>query len=77
MDKPLFVHSKKRDKGMYEGPQMTPYMHIIPYHIPFFIAKHGCFKNFSGQCVKKNNDGAKRILFQKMNQMGSFKGHFK
>lgn len=43
-------------------------MHIIPYHIPFFIKKHGCFKKFSGQGVEENNDDAKRILFKKSNK---------
>ena len=47
---------------------MTPHMHIIPYHIPFFMEKHGCFKKFSRKGVKKNNDDAKWILFQKSNK---------
>ena len=45
----------------YERPRVTPYMHLIPYHIPFFIKSHGSFKKFSGQGVEKNNDDAKRV----------------
>ena len=28
-------------------------MHVIAYHIPFFVEKHGCFKKFTGQGVEK------------------------
>ena len=42
------------------------------YHIRFhFLSKSmaaSCFKKFSGQGVEKNNDDAKRILFQKSNK---------
>lgn len=63
----LFCSLRGKRSG-YERPRVTPYMHIIPYHIPFFIEKHGGFKKFSGQGVEKNNDDAKRILFQKSNK---------
>lgn len=43
-------------------------MHLIPYHIPFFIKSHGSFKKFSGQGVEKNNDDAKRVMFHKSNK---------
>lgn len=56
--------SPRGKRAGYERPCVTPYMHIIPYHVPFFIEKHGCFKKYSGQGVEKNNDDAKSILFQ-------------
>ena len=43
-------------------------MHILPYHIPFFIQTQGCFKKFTGQGVEKNNDDAKRVFFHKSNK---------
>ncbi|KAJ7327833.1 hypothetical protein OS493_026112 [Desmophyllum pertusum] len=57
----------------YIRPRVTPYMHLIPYHLPFFVQKHGCLKKFTGQGVEKNNDDAKRILFQKSNKWDSAK----
>ena len=39
----------------YEIPQVTPYNHLMPYHIPFFIKSHGRFKKFSGKGLEKNN----------------------
>ena len=63
----LFCSLRGKRSG-YERPRVTPYMHIIPYHIPFFIQNHGSFKNFSGQGVEKNNDDAKRIMFHKSNK---------
>ena len=52
----------------YTRPRVTPYMHLIPYHLPFFVQKHGCLKQFTGQGVEKNNDDAKRIHFHKSNK---------
>lgn len=48
-------------------------MHLITYHLPFFIQKHGCIKKFTGQGVKKNNDNAKRIFFQRSNKWDAAK----
>lgn len=49
----------------YTRANVTPYMHIMCHHVPYFIQKHGCLKRFTGQGVEKNNDDTKRILFQK------------
>ena len=57
----------------YTRAKITPYMHIMCYHVPFFIQKYGCFKRFTGQGVEKNNDDAKRILFQKSNKWDAAK----
>ena len=51
----------------YTTPRVTPYMHLIPYHLPSFVQRHGCLKKFTGQGVEKNDD-AKRILFHKSNK---------
>ena len=48
-------------------------MHLIAYHLPFFVQKHGCLKKFTGQGVEKNNDDAKRIFFQKSNKWDTAK----
>ena len=48
-------------------------MHLIPYHLPFNVQKHGWLKKFTGQGVEKNNDDAKRILFKKSNKWDSAK----
>jgi hypothetical protein len=65
--------SIKKDRTGYENQRVTPYMHIMCYHVPLFIQNHGCFKKFTGQGVEKNNDDAKRILFQKSNKWDSAK----
>lgn len=62
----LFCSLRGKRPG-YERSRVTPYMHLIPYHIPF-IKNHGSFKMFSGQGVEKNNDDAKRVLFHKSNK---------
>ena len=48
-------------------------MHTLVYHIPFFVKMHGCFKKFTGQGVEKNNDEAKRVLFNKSNKWDAAK----
>ena len=68
----LFCSLKKYRTG-YENRRVTPYMHIMCYHVPLFIQNHGCFKKFTGQGVEKNNDDAKRILFQKSNKWDAAK----
>ena len=41
----------------YTISRITPYMHLIPYHLPFSVQKHG-------KGVGKNNDDAERILLK-------------
>lgn len=65
--------SIKKDRTGYGNQRVTPYMHIMCYHVPLFIQNHGCFKKFTGQGVEKNNDDAKRILFQKSNKWDAAK----
>ena len=31
----------------YARQRVTPYMHVMVYHVPFFIQKYGCFKKFT------------------------------
>lgn len=68
----LFCSLKGLRSG-YERPRVTPYMHVLVYHIPFFVEKHGCIKKFTGQGVEKNNDDAKRVLFHKSNKWDAAK----
>lgn len=48
-------------------------MHVMVYHIPYFIQEHGSIKRFTGQGVEKNNDDAKRVLFHKSNKWDTAK----
>ena len=33
----------------YNKARVTPYMHILSYHVPIFIRDHNSFKQFTGQ----------------------------
>ena len=33
----------------YSKDRVTPYMHVLAYHIPYFIKKYGSIKQFSCQ----------------------------
>lgn len=57
----------------YRKARVTPYMHVMAYHVPTFVEKYGCFKTFTGQGVEKNNDDAKRMLFHKSNKWDAAK----
>lgn len=57
----LFCSLRGKRPG-YERSRVTPYMHLIPYHIPF-IKNHGSFKMFSGQGVEKNNEMLREFCF--------------
>ncbi len=47
---------------------VTPYMHILAYHIPYFTSIHGTLAKLSGQGVEKLNDVMKTIHHQKTNK---------
>ena len=49
---------------------VTPYMHCLVYHVPFFTKKYGKLLRFSGQGVEKINDDIKKIPSLKNKQMG-------
>ena len=40
----------------YGNASVTPYFHILAYHLPRFIRDETPFKSFTGQGVEKIND---------------------
>lgn len=68
----LFCSLRNMRSG-YTRAWVTPYMHVMAYHVPHFVKKYGCFKKFTGQGVEKNNDDANRVLFHKSNKWGAAK----
>ncbi|CAB4041139.1 Hypothetical predicted protein [Paramuricea clavata] len=56
----LFCSLKDLRRG-YTRARVTPYMHLMVYHVPYFVQNYGCFKQFTGQGVEKNNDDAKSV----------------
>ena len=58
---------RKKQKG-YNLHNVTPYMHCLVYHIPYFSSNFGPLRNFSGQGVEKNNDVVKQIHQKKSNK---------
>lgn len=57
----------------YKKCRVTPYMHVMVYHVALFVQEHGSFNQFTGQGVEKNNDDAKWILFHKSNKWDAAK----
>ena len=47
---------------------ITPYIHIMLYHVPRLLKQHGTLKSFSGQGLEKTNDDIKRIFHAKTNK---------
>jgi len=47
---------------------VTPYIHCLTYHVPFFVVRYGKLVKFSGQGVEKINDDIKRIHQSKSNK---------
>lgn len=52
----------------FNKKKITPYMHVMCYHMPVFIEKFGNIKKFSGQPVEKKNDDARKIHRRKSNK---------
>ena len=48
----LFSSLREVCRG-YSRPRLTPYMHLLPYHIFLFVQQHGCLKKYTGQGVEK------------------------
>ena len=44
----LFLSLKDKSKG-YQKKNITPYMHSMVYHAPFFMAHHCGLSKFTGQ----------------------------
>lgn len=60
----LFASLKGKRKG-YESARITPYIHVMVYHIPNFLRTNKAVKLFTGQGVEKNNDYARIIVLRK------------
>lgn len=50
----------------YWANNVTPYMHILVYHIPHFIREYGNIKEFSCQGVEQNNNTSKVAFFENL-----------
>ncbi|XP_074632729.1 uncharacterized protein LOC141891647 [Acropora palmata] len=52
----------------YKKASVTPYFHILVYHLPKFLASNTSFKSFTGQGVEKINDMVRSIYHNKSNR---------
>jgi hypothetical protein len=55
----------------YKKANITPYMHIMVYHIPNFFELYKAVKVFTGQGEERNNDVARNIVLHKSNKFDS------
>ena len=66
----LFLSPRDKIDG-YRKKNVTPYMHIMVYHIPKFLELYKTVKIFSGQGVERNNDLARNIVLNKSQKWDS------
>lgn len=52
----------------YGNARVTPYMHIMCYHIPHFLKADIPLKRFTGQGIEKINDIVRSIYHNKSNK---------
>ena len=52
----------------YENASVTPYFHMLTYHLTRFIRDETPFKSFTGQGVEKINDTVRSIYHNKCNK---------
>ena len=52
----------------YDSSSITPYMHIMVYHVPKMLKTFGSIKQFTGQGVEKSNDDIKLIYHRGTNK---------
>ena len=65
-----FVSLTRLREG-YERKRVTPYMHIMVAHIPWFFKMYKAVKIFTGQGVERNNDVARSTVLRKSNKWDS------
>lgn len=63
----LFLSLGGIEEG-YGKANITPYMHILCYHIPHFLRQEICIKRFTGQGIEKINDIVRSIYHKKCNK---------
>ena len=66
----LFLLLNGKRKG-YNRTRLTPYMHILVYHVPVFLKQYSTLKVFTGQGVEKKNDVARSVVMRKSNKWDS------
>ena len=51
-------------QGYMQTIIVIPYMHILTYHVPCMLRKHGSLKQFSGQGIRNSLlvDGDDRVF---------------
>ena len=64
-----FISIGKKKRNGYGAAKITPCIHALLYHVPFFVQKYGSLNKFSCQSVEKNNDVMKTIHFRKTNKV--------
>ena len=52
----------------YDNARITPYLHILVYHVPQFLEDQIPVKFFTGQGIEKINDIARSIYHNKSNR---------
>ncbi|CAB4025093.1 Hypothetical predicted protein, partial [Paramuricea clavata] len=68
----LFISLEGIGDG-YSKKKVTPYMHLMVYHIPYFMREHSGIRKFSGQGVEKNNDDCRKTHLLKSNKWDAAK----
>jgi hypothetical protein len=49
----------------YDSNSITPYIHVMVYHVPKMLKTYGSIKQFTGQGVEKSNDDSNMIYHRK------------
>uniref|UniRef100_A0A1X7V662 Uncharacterized protein n=1 Tax=Amphimedon queenslandica TaxID=400682 RepID=A0A1X7V662_AMPQE len=47
----------------HKRQNVTPYIHMMAYHVPYQMKLHGGIKRFTSQGVEKNSDMARKSYF--------------
>lgn len=63
----LFLTLKDKEEG-YSKTNITPYIHLLVYHVPKLLDGDGGVKIFTGQGVEKTNDVVRNIYHKKCNK---------
>ena len=68
----LFLTLKDKQDG-YAKTNVTPYIHLLVYHVPKHLSDNNGMNIFTGQGVGKTNDVVQSIYHKKRNKLDSCK----
>lgn len=59
----VFVLTKQKSfTERYGGEEVTPYIHVLVYHVGFYLERYGCLERFSNYSTESMHSQNKKVV---------------